>query len=125
MKNEELNMEYNKLLDEYEIKKKKKLNIDMSRGKPSKEQLELSNDILNMKITDVEIDGFDIRNYGCLNGLPSARRLFADVFKVDESEIIKYMVFNYNELLELEEIGYIMGGNTKLALAKTKKYFKK
>ena len=44
---------------------------------------------------------------------------------LDESEIIKYMVFNYNELLELEEMGYIMGGNTKLALAKTKKYFKK
>lgn len=44
---------------------------------------------------------------------------------LDESEIIKYMVFNYNELLELEKMGYIMGGNTKLALAKTKKYFKK
>lgn len=44
---------------------------------------------------------------------------------LDESEIIKYMVFNYNELLELEEMGYIMGGNTKLALVKTKKYFKK
>jgi len=44
--------------------------------------------------------------------------------KLDEFELIKYMLFSYNELLELENMQYIMGGNSKLALARTKKYMK-
>lgn len=43
---------------------------------------------------------------------------------LDEDEIIKYMLFSYEELLELESLGYIKGGNSKLALAKCKKYIK-
>lgn len=42
--------------------------------------------------------------------------------KLDKDEIIRYMLFNYEELLELESMGYIKGCNTKLALAKSKKY---
>lgn len=41
---------------------------------------------------------------------------------LDESEITKYMLFKYKELFELEELGYITGSNTKLTLAKSKKY---
>lgn len=43
---------------------------------------------------------------------------------LDENEIIKYMTFNYDELFELEELGYIKGCNTKIALAKSKVYMK-
>ena len=42
--------------------------------------------------------------------------------KLDKDEIIRYMLFNYEELLELEKMGYIKGCNTKLALVKSKKY---
>lgn len=44
--------------------------------------------------------------------------------ELDKYEIIKYMTFTYEELLELEKLGYIKGCNTKLALAKSKKYVK-
>jgi len=41
--------------------------------------------------------------------------------KLDDGEVIKYMLFNYEELLELEKHGYINGANSKLALAKIKR----
>lgn len=43
---------------------------------------------------------------------------------LDEFEVIRYMLFNYEELLKLEQEGYIMGGNSKLALARTREYMK-
>jgi len=43
---------------------------------------------------------------------------------LDENEIIKYMTFNYDELFELEELGYIKGCNAKIALAKSKVFLK-
>lgn len=43
---------------------------------------------------------------------------------LDKDEIIKYMFFNYEELFELEKLGYIMGSNSKLALEKSKIYMK-
>lgn len=44
--------------------------------------------------------------------------------QLDKDEIIRYMLFTYEELLELEKMGYIKGCNTKLALVKSKKYVK-
>lgn len=43
---------------------------------------------------------------------------------LDKDEIVKYMMFNYDELIELEQMGYIKGCNTKIALAKSKVYMK-
>ena len=43
---------------------------------------------------------------------------------LDEYEMVRYMLFNYDELFELEEMGYIQGGNAKLLLEKSKKYMK-
>ena len=45
--------------------------------------------------------------------------------KLDKDEIIRYMTFNYDELFELEKLGYIRGCNTKLALEKSKIYMKR
>lgn len=44
--------------------------------------------------------------------------------ELDKDEIVKYMVFNYDELFELEQMGYIKGCNTKIALEKSKVYMK-
>lgn len=44
--------------------------------------------------------------------------------ELDKDEIIKYMMFNYDELFELEKMGYIKGVNSKLALEKSKVYMK-
>ncbi len=44
--------------------------------------------------------------------------------ELDKDEIIRYMMFNYEELFELERLGYIKGANSKLALEKSKIYMK-
>ena len=44
---------------------------------------------------------------------------------LDENEFIKYMTFTYDELLEIEKLGYISGSNTKLTLCKMKKHLNK
>ena len=44
--------------------------------------------------------------------------------ELDKDELVKYMIFNYEELFELERLGYIKGSNSKLALEKSKVYMK-
>jgi len=43
---------------------------------------------------------------------------------LDKDEYIEYITFTYDEIVELEQKGYIMGGHTKLAILKMKEYFK-
>lgn len=45
--------------------------------------------------------------------------------KLDENEIIKYMTFTYDELLEIEKEGYLSGANTKLTLCRVNDYFRR
>ena len=73
--------EYAKTLAEYEAIKAKGLKLNMARGKPSKQQLDLVSDILTVLTdpADCVDEGIDARNYGELCGLPCARRYFADV----------------------------------------------
>lgn len=61
--------------------KSKKLTLDMSRGKPSKEQLDLASGLLTVLKTpeDCIENGIDARNYGQLEGLPCARQYFAEI----------------------------------------------
>ena len=78
---EELRMEAKRLLDRYENLKHEGLNLNMSRGKPSKLQLDLVSDLLTVLTdpNDCQIDGADCRNYGELAGLQCAREYWADV----------------------------------------------
>lgn len=73
--------EYAKTLAEYEAIKAKGLKLNMARGKPSKQQLDLVSDILTVLSdpADCVSDGIDARNYGELSGLPCAKQYFADV----------------------------------------------
>ena len=66
--------------------KAKNLKLDMSRGKPCKEQLDLSMDMLNCK--DYVVDGVDYRNYGILDGIPSCKALFAELMGVDAKNVV-------------------------------------
>jgi DNA-binding transcriptional MocR family regulator len=66
------------------------LSIDMTRGKPSPEQLDLCAGLLTA-VSDDDCkgeDGADYRNYGILAGIPEARRLFAEYMEVTPDEII-------------------------------------
>ncbi|WP_029117270.1 aminotransferase class I/II-fold pyridoxal phosphate-dependent enzyme [Mycobacterium sp. URHB0044] len=59
----------------------KKLSLDLTRGKPSNAQLDLSNDLLGLPGPDDyrDRDGTDTRNYGGLHGLPELRAIFGEL----------------------------------------------
>ena len=78
---EELRKEYELVRAHYEELSAKNLKLDMSRGKPAREQLDLVSDMLTVLATpeDCVIDGVDVRNYGEVSGLPATKRLFADI----------------------------------------------
>ena len=70
----------------YQDFKARGLNLDMSRGKPASEQLDLSLGLL--KEEDYLIDGIDCRNYGGLEGLPAMRKFFGELLDVNEKNVI-------------------------------------
>ncbi len=87
----ELLAEKEKLLGRYAEYKGMNLVLDLSRGKPGKEQLDLMTGMLNILSTPEDCrseNGVDCRNYGLLEGIPEARRLFSDLLGIDESKII-------------------------------------
>lgn len=87
----ELKELYATLQEKYEGYKSQKLKLNMARGKPSPEQLDLSMDMLHVLQTKEDLfatDGTDTRNYGGLDGLPEAKELFAKVLEVGINEIM-------------------------------------
>ncbi len=76
---------------EYEHLKTAGLKLDMSRGKPSAKQLDLSNGLFDC-LTSKELmkaeDGTDCRNYGLLDGIPEAKKLFGEMLEVPADNII-------------------------------------
>ena len=78
---EELKQELASAQAAYEAQKAQNLKLNMARGKPGKEQLDLVSDLLTILHSPEQCmcDGMDVRNYGELSGLPSAKRLFADI----------------------------------------------
>ena len=87
MSSEELVEEQQKLRVEYQTYKNMGLNLNMDRGKPCTEQLDLSKEMLKMD-NYIGEDGFDARNYGVLEGMPEARRFFAELLNADMEEVI-------------------------------------
>ncbi|HET8988404.1 MAG TPA: aminotransferase class I/II-fold pyridoxal phosphate-dependent enzyme [Humibacillus sp.] len=64
------------------------LRLDLTRGKPSAEQLDLSDDLLHLPSTTTDRAGTDVRNYGGLEGLAELRELFAELLWVEPSQVI-------------------------------------
>ena len=90
---EELSTLKDKLEQEFKEVKELGLKLDMSRGKPSKTQLDLSMGMLDTVNSESNMDcedGTDCRNYGVLTGIPEIRRLMADMAGVSEKNVIVY-----------------------------------
>ena len=71
--------------------KGKGLNLDMSRGKPSAEQLNLSMGMMDVLKSDSDLiceEGVDCRNYGVLDGIKEAKQLLADMMEVPKDNIV-------------------------------------
>lgn len=77
-------------LKEYEAFRAMGLNIDMSRGKPSCSQLDISSDLFHsLDETNCRSrKGTDCRNYGEMTGIQEAKELFADILEVDPKNVI-------------------------------------
>ncbi|MBR2339178.1 MAG: aminotransferase [Clostridia bacterium] len=76
---------------DYENYCRRGLKLDMSRGKPGPEQLDLTSDMLecvNVRSGFYAENGFDARNYGLLDGIPEAKTLFADLLGVPTDSVI-------------------------------------
>lgn len=78
----------NELLKRYEDYKSQGLKLDMSRGKPGTDQLDLSMGLFDNIGILVSEDGTDCRNYGVLDGIKEAKKFFATLFNLSEEEII-------------------------------------
>ncbi len=81
MTREERQTEYAAVKAAYESQRAKGLKLNMARGKPGKEQLKLVMEMGTILQTEEDYidDGLDSRNYGTVDGMPAARRLFADI----------------------------------------------
>lgn len=78
------------LTKEYESAKAKGLKLDMSRGKPSPAQIDVSNEILdvvNSKTGCISDSGTDCRNYGIMEGIPEARQLMGEFLRVPKENV--------------------------------------
>lgn len=78
------------LTKEYEAAKAKGLKLDMSRGKPSPAQLDVSNemlDIVNSGTGCISDSGTDCRNYGTMEGIPEARQLMGEFLRVPKENV--------------------------------------
>ncbi len=91
MKQDQLNEMKAELTEEYISFKNKGLKLDMSRGKPSSAQLDLSMGMMDCLSSSTPLkaaDGADCRNYGVLDGIAEAKEMFSQMIGVDTDEII-------------------------------------
>lgn len=88
---EQLENEKAELAVEYNHIASKGLKLDMSRGKPNKEQLDLTEGMLSVISCDDDCkseSGTDCRNYGVLDGIPEAKKLFSDLLGIPTKNIL-------------------------------------
>ncbi len=92
LSNEQLHERLAVLTEKYNSYKSLGLKLDMSRGKPGADQLELTNEMLDPALLgDYKAsNGFDVRNYGILDGIPECKQLFADILGVKPENTIVF-----------------------------------
>ena len=128
MTREELIFEKELLKKRYEEKKALGLKLDISRGKPCQEQLALSLPMLDLINSETENfkneNGFDIRNYGVIDGILECRRLFGEILDAPTENVIVTGNSSLNLFYDL--IAHAMcqgvpGGNGPWCECKTRK----
>ena len=114
---EELRALQTELQAQYEKLKESDIKLDMSRGKPAADQLDLSVDmldVLNSKSVFKGDDKVDLRNYGAFDGIKEAKELFAELM---ECPVDHVMVFGNSSLSIMYDLisramVHGIGGNT-------------
>ena len=93
MTREQLLVLKKELEQQYADIKAQGLALDMSRGKPAADQLDLSMEMMDVLRSDTDLKcetGVDCRNYGVIDGIPEAKRLLGEMSEVDPEHIIIY-----------------------------------
>ena len=120
MSKEELRALQIELQSQYEKLKEEGIKLDMSRGKPGADQLDLSLgmlDVLNSESVFKGQDNMDLRNYGLLDGIKEAKALFAEIMECDVDHVMVYGNSSLNIMYDLISRAMIhgIGGNTPWA----------
>ncbi|HJD22675.1 MAG TPA: aminotransferase class I/II-fold pyridoxal phosphate-dependent enzyme [Firmicutes bacterium] len=111
---EQLSARAAELRARYEQAKAMGLKLDMSRGKPGPEQLDLTLgllDCVNARDGYTTDSGVDTRNYGLLDGIPEAKKLFADILEVEPSQVIVGGNSSLNLMFDYIAMAYSHGVN--------------
>mgnify|MGYP003511679577 FL=1 len=112
MTKEELLKERESLLAAYDDYAARGLKLDMSRGKPSSAQLDLSMGILDVLDSSSELkseNGMDIRNYGILDGIPEAKRLMGEIMDCSPEQVIIFGNASLNIMYDTVSRSYTHG----------------
>ena len=111
MTKEELKQQYALEKERFDACKSQNLKLNMARGKPSKEQLDLVDDILTVLNDSVlcNAEGVDTRNYGELQGIQCARRYWADVLGCKAEETFVGGASSLNLMYDLISKAYTHG----------------
>lgn len=117
MSKEELEQLRTELKAAYRRYQDMELSLNMSRGKPCKEQLDLSMELMDILNSDSDLtceDGTDCRNYGVLDGLPEAKELIGAMMENKPDNIIIYGNSSLNVMYDCISRSYTHGvmGNT-------------
>lgn len=109
---EELLQEKSQLEAQYKEFQGKGLKLDMSRGKPSAAQLDLSMGMMDVldSFTDLKCEaGIDCRNYGVMDGIPEAKRLLGELIEVPADNIIIYGNSSLNVMFDVVSHAFTNG----------------
>ncbi|MCI5729475.1 MAG: aminotransferase class I/II-fold pyridoxal phosphate-dependent enzyme [Clostridia bacterium] len=108
---EALRKEKEELQRAFEAIKAQGLSLNMARGKPSAEQIRLSDDFLTLVTLedDFQAGGQDIRNYGLPEGIPAARKLMGDLLGVPDELVLIGTNSSLNLMFDAVTYGYTKG----------------
>lgn len=112
MSQQDLQERANQLRNRYEEYKAMGLQLNMARGKPGPEQMDLTMgllDCVNERTGTLSENGEDTRNYGMLEGIPEARRLFGEVLEMDPANVIVGGNSSLNLMFDYISMAYTKG----------------
>lgn len=97
---------------EYEDLKAKNLKLNLTRGKPSAEQLDINNELLHLPGENFRTqDGTDVRNYGNLKGIIDIRQIWAELLGLPTELVYAGDSSSLNIMFDLISWSYIFGNN--------------
>ena len=98
---------------DYEELQARGLKLDLTRGKPSAEQLDVSEALLELpgKGEHTDATGADVRNYGNLRGIKDIREIWADLLGIGIDQIVAGDASSLNIMFDLVSWAYIWGTN--------------